>query len=258
MRIGKGSGVGGSRVQTPRDKMSRPFNRRSGVGWQGGGGSGGGWQSGFARGNPWDPSIPPAPPAWRPNWRPERGYQLGGEVAPMGGLGALQRRPEEMLPGPDAMGNYSPGMDVMEESVSVSEGVPGGLAAPGDEVLVSVYMEAREALQGDHPNPEAAIVKFVELFGEEALIELRSMIAGGAGSDGMSDSIPANIDGQEEVNLSEGEFVVPADVVSGIGNGDTGSGARKLTEIMEEIRRARTGSAGAPEEIDAEEVIMSA
>ena len=59
--------------------------------------------------------------------------------------------------------------------------------------------------------------------------------------DGMSDSIPANIGGKQPARLADGEFVVPADVVSHLGNGSTDAGAKKLYTMMDNIRRARTG-----------------
>lgn len=60
--------------------------------------------------------------------------------------------------------------------------------------------------------------------------------------DGMSDSIPANIDGKQEARLATGEFVVPADVVSGLGNGDSTSGAKQLHTMMDRVRMDRTGT----------------
>ena len=60
--------------------------------------------------------------------------------------------------------------------------------------------------------------------------------------DGMSDSIPANIDGKQEARLATGEFVVPADVVSGLGNGDSNAGAKQLHAMMDRTRQARTGT----------------
>jgi len=60
--------------------------------------------------------------------------------------------------------------------------------------------------------------------------------------DGMSDNIKANIDGQQEARLADGEFVIPADVVSHIGNGSSNAGAKKLHAMMERIRHARTGN----------------
>lgn len=65
------------------------------------------------------------------------------------------------------------------------------------------------------------------------------------GGDGMSDSIPAMIDGPkpQQARLADGEFVVPADVVSHLGNGSTKAGANQLYTMMDKVRQARTGRA---------------
>jgi hypothetical protein len=60
--------------------------------------------------------------------------------------------------------------------------------------------------------------------------------------DGMSDDVPANIDGEQEAALSQGEFVVPADVVSHLGNGSSDAGSKKLYAMMDKVRQARTGN----------------
>jgi hypothetical protein len=59
--------------------------------------------------------------------------------------------------------------------------------------------------------------------------------------DGMSDNIPATIGRKQPARLADGEFVVPADVVSHLGNGSTDAGAKKLYAMMDKIRHARTG-----------------
>jgi hypothetical protein len=59
--------------------------------------------------------------------------------------------------------------------------------------------------------------------------------------DGMSDNIPATIGGKQPARLADGEFVVPADVVSHLGNGSTDAGAKVLYDMMAKIRKARTG-----------------
>ncbi len=59
--------------------------------------------------------------------------------------------------------------------------------------------------------------------------------------DGMSDDIPAMIGKKQPARLADGEFVVPADVVSHLGNGSTDAGAKKLYSMMNKIRKARTG-----------------
>lgn len=60
--------------------------------------------------------------------------------------------------------------------------------------------------------------------------------------DGMSDNIPATIGGKQPARLADGEFVVPADVVSHLGNGSTDAGAKQLYSMMDKVRKARTGS----------------
>lgn len=60
--------------------------------------------------------------------------------------------------------------------------------------------------------------------------------------DGMSDNIPATIAGKQPARLADGEFVIPADVVSHLGNGSTEAGAKRLHEMMNKIRKARTGN----------------
>ena len=61
-------------------------------------------------------------------------------------------------------------------------------------------------------------------------------------TDGMADKIPSKIDGSQEAALSHGEFVIPADVVSHLGNGNSDAGAQKLYQMMDRIREARTGT----------------
>jgi hypothetical protein len=62
-------------------------------------------------------------------------------------------------------------------------------------------------------------------------------------TDGMADRVPANIDGRQEARLSDGEFVIPADVVSHLGNGNSNAGAQQLYAMMDSVRKARTGNA---------------
>jgi hypothetical protein len=59
--------------------------------------------------------------------------------------------------------------------------------------------------------------------------------------DGMSDNIPAQIGAKQPARLADGEFVVPADVVSHLGNGSTDAGAKQLYKMMDRIRAQRTG-----------------
>ena len=67
--------------------------------------------------------------------------------------------------------------------------------------------------------------------------------------DGMSDDIPATINGDEPAALADGEFVVPADVVSHLGNGSSEAGSKQLYAMMDRIRKARTGRESQGKEI---------
>ncbi len=82
---------------------------------------------------------------------------------------------------------------------------------------------------------------------------LNSMAAGGMAGykkggyldgpgDGMSDSIPATIEGKQPARLADGEFVIPADVVSHLGNGSTKAGSKRLYNMLDKVRKARTGN----------------
>jgi hypothetical protein len=64
----------------------------------------------------------------------------------------------------------------------------------------------------------------------------------GGTTDGMADKIPARIGGKQEAKLSHGEFVIPADVVGHLGNGNSEAGAQRLYAMMDKIRKARTGT----------------
>ena len=61
-------------------------------------------------------------------------------------------------------------------------------------------------------------------------------------TDGMADKIPSSIDGKQPAKLSHGEFLIPADVVSHLGNGNSEAGANQLYKMMDRVRKARTGT----------------
>lgn len=76
---------------------------------------------------------------------------------------------------------------------------------------------------------------------------------GPAEGDGMSDDIPATIGETQPAALSEGEFVIPADVVAFAGNGSSDAGARRFYEMMEQIRKDATGRSEQIREIEVED-----
>ena len=89
-------------------------------------------------------------------------------------------------------------------------------------------------------------------------LERYGFMAGGryldGATDGMADEVPANV-GRDEVRLSDGEFVIPADVVSHLGNGNSNAGAAFLHKFMNDVRQERTGNAKQGKEIDPKDFV---
>ena len=117
-----------------------------------------------------------------------------------------------------------------------------------DEQLVDIYIGARMALLGQHPEPESAIQLFLKYFGDEELRLLADAVAAEQGvqedagliegpGTGTSDSVPAIIEGQEPVNLSDGEFVMTEEAVRGAGGGSPAAGAENLYSLMDELQQ---------------------
>lgn len=147
----------------------------------------------------------------------------------------------------------------------------GGIASlaptaepPNEKDLI---INAVNAVKGnmDEQTASIALAQFVQKYGEEALKELVQDVQDGeyddiggkaegmidGGGDGMSDSVPATIDGEQDLLISKDEYVVDAPTVAMIGNGSSDAGAEKLDQMREEVRKAATGSSMQPEEIDA-------
>jgi hypothetical protein len=106
-------------------------------------------------------------------------------------------------------------------------------------------------------NPNSALLKaFSNLPGD--VVFNRTMAKGGyldGEGDGMSDSIPATIEGKQPARLADGEFVIPADVVSHLGNGSSKAGSKKLYAMLDKVRHARTGNKKQGKEIKAEKYL---
>ena len=120
------------------------------------------------------------------------------------------------------------------------------------------------AVLGQLPKEEAEVIiaQFINEFGEEVFLKLREealqAVVPGAQTEGaiegpgggMDDQVPGMIGSEQPVAVSPGEFIVPADVVSGLGDGSTDAGAAKLDGMMDEVRTAKTGGLLQPRRID--------
>ena len=133
-----------------------------------------------------------------------------------------------------------------------------------DPATIQLVEQTAMAVLGQVPQEQAdAIIQaFIQQFGPEAFQMLRQqvldsvepgaqtegMVAGQG--DGMSDEVMGMIGDQQRVAVSPGEYIVPADVVSGIGNGSSDAGAGELDRMMADIRQARTGRTQQPPAIN--------
>lgn len=139
-------------------------------------------------------------------------------------------------------------------------GVPSLRPAPMNAKMAAVdaameKMQTRQGLQeiqsaamnGDFA-AQAALQRMQEKESLDDLNNLGGYSDGGrllkGPGDGVSDSIPASIGGRQPARLADGEFVVPARIVSEIGNGSTEAGARKLYAMMDRVQKARRKTVG--------------
>ena len=197
--------------------------------------------------------------------RPDRALLAGAGLASsftdmMGGSGAPEEEPydpnryPERFPTNPRSWNAPPSSYIPGYSPEYRYFAEGGLATLRNNsgYTENLMNEAKAALLGEHPRPQEAIERFREAFGSDALAVLRDRVnAGrvrGAGG-GMDDLVPGSIEGRQRVRLADGEFVIPSDVVSGLGDGSTDQGVRRLHGLMNKVRQQRTGKKAQPKAI---------
>ena len=158
--------------------------------------------------------------------------------------------------------NYMAEGGPVEDDMAAMDMGLGGMTEEGmnDKELISSAIDVIQGEINDPDEQQVILGQFVAQFGQEALQDLVARVQSGdipsgpqegdgmvAGAgDGMADMIPASMEGDQDVLLSDGEFVVPADVVSGIGNGSSDAGANKLEDMMDRVRELRTGGKTQP------------
>ena len=198
-----------------------------------------------------------------PQARAEYNQMMTGEYSPepqpMSGGGELKEIPEDNK-GLKALAKEKPSV---VENMGFKAMQEGG-AVEGDMEANKIIDDAVNAIKGLSDSPEIALGIFVAKYGEEALEDLIERVNDGefdqprednmieGEGDGMDDKVPATLEGEQDVMLSDGEFVVPADVVSGIGNGSSDAGARELEDMMTRVRKLRTGKTEQPEQVPQE------
>ena len=160
-------------------------------------------------------------------------FTAAGSALAGANAGKKKKEEEEEYSGPLSRFKYNP------DSYRPSGYADGGIADLGSNGYDSIYVGSPSS-------------SFNMAHG--GIADLGSYSDGGrmlrGPGDGMSDNIPATIAGKRPARLADGEFVVPADVVSHLGNGSTDAGAKQLYAMMDKVRKARTGRKAQGREIN--------
>jgi hypothetical protein len=197
---------------------------------------------------PFNREVRTAPAGFRPGVSPEFQYfnPTSVPVPRLAGGGMLRYTPAGMSE------------PMRMQAGGIADMMPGAEREAPQMNDKDIVRESIRAIKGELPEQAAAVVlgQFLQTYGEAAFRKLvddvQSGRAEGAGGDmegtvrgpgdGMDDLVPATMDdGSQDVLLSDGEFIVPADVVSGLGNGSTDAGAEELHRMMDRVRQERTG-----------------
>lgn len=152
--------------------------------------------------------------------------------------------------------------------------MPKGFAEGGETEMSAdqgsrIIDLAIAAVMGQLPEDQAESVinRFVDEFGSEAFAILRRQVLQGnvpgaqtegkinGNGGGMDDKVPGMIGDQQPVAVSPGEFIVPADVVSGLGDGSTDAGVEELHGMMDRVRSERTGMKQQPRPVNKAKVM---
>jgi hypothetical protein len=127
--------------------------------------------------------------------------------------------------------------------------------------------ETIQFLMGDTDNQQV-VNDFIAKYGNEVFLQLRTSVLQalvpdaqtegqieGVGQSGMADDILGRIGADEKIAVSQDEFIVPADVVSALGDGSSDAGSNRLYEMMDRVRQAKTGGTTQPPMIDLNRVM---
>ena len=140
------------------------------------------------------------------------------------------------------------------ETMSAMNAIGGNMMYPQSQLQTPMYsnpmMQRPEATNVISPSGDAGVGAYSgePKFAAGGLSDLGGYSDGGrllkGPGDGVSDSIPAVIGERQPARLADGEFVVPARIVSELGNGSTEAGARKLYAMMDRVQKARRKTVG--------------
>ena len=137
----------------------------------------------------------------------------------------------------------------------------------GDTSIDPLIKEAKAFIMGETED-DSIVQKFVEKYGTDAYLALREEVLqtlipnaqtegliAGKGNGGMDDDLRGNIGGKETIAVSQDEFIVPADVVSMLGDGSSDAGAKELYDMMDRVRTEKYGTKKQAKPIDNSKVL---
>ena len=137
----------------------------------------------------------------------------------------------------------------------------------GDTSIDPLITEAKAFIMGETED-DSIVQKFVEKYGTDAYLALREEVLqtlipnaqtegliAGKGNGGMDDDLRGNIGGKETIAVSQDEFIVPADVVSMLGDGSSDAGAKELYDMMDRVRTEKYGTKEQAKPIDSSKVL---
>jgi hypothetical protein len=151
--------------------------------------------------------------------------QAAPQLAQSMGVAGLQQQPPNMFPAKTPV-------------LGLPSMAAGGATGRSPKERDMAVKEAQIAASGKHPAPHKAMGKFASAMGVDALGDLQKggRVRGSGG--GVDDLVPASIDGREDIRIAAGEYIIPARVVSALGDGDTDRGVQILDEFVERVRAA--------------------
>ena len=137
----------------------------------------------------------------------------------------------------------------------------GGMAPSPDEI-----QQLQMAVLGQIPNNDEVISMFIDKYGNEMFMMIREQILNPTGNaqtqgmiegmgGGMDDQVLGMIGSQQPVAVSPGEYIIPADVVSGLGDGSSDAGAKELDGLLDRVRQERTNTTKQPKELNKGKVL---
>ena len=137
----------------------------------------------------------------------------------------------------------------------------GGMTvAPEDLDMV------QKAILGQIPNNAEVISMFIDKYGNDIFMQIREQVLNPMGSmqtqgmiegmgGGMDDQVMGMIGTQQPVAVSPGEYIIPADVVSGLGDGSSDAGSKELDMMLDRVRQERTNTTKQPDELNKNKVL---